>query len=162
MGHAGSVRDQCSGTHCNTFLKSSCVDYPRLICLYLGEGARAVCACLVEWPQYCNHILQISQFTCNPFTFIERALATISSRHSESNGGIIDPMDQHQGPNPVPFKNMEAPSIYSPVRDEEPMAADPLGFHEQQILTAITNTFQHCSLLKYIGFGYDFITNLFP
>ncbi|XP_026454689.1 uncharacterized protein LOC113355918 isoform X2 [Papaver somniferum] len=148
MGHAGSVRDQCSGTHCNTFLKSSCVDYPRLICLYLGEGARAVCACLVEWPQYCNHILQISQFTCNPFTFIERALATISSRHSESNGGIIDPMDQHQGPNPVPFKNMEAPSIYSPVRDEEPMAADPLGFHEQ-ILTAITNTFQHCSLLNY-------------
>ncbi|KAI3865837.1 hypothetical protein MKX03_035790, partial [Papaver bracteatum] len=65
---------------------------------------------LIEWPQYCNHILQISHLRTTQLelvTFIERALATISSSHSELNGGNIVPTDQHQGPNPVAVENME-------------------------------------------------------
>ncbi|KAI3986448.1 hypothetical protein MKX01_037730 [Papaver californicum] len=65
---------------------------------------------LIEWPQYCNHIMQISHLRATHpdlVTFIERALAMISSSHSESNGGSIVPTDQHQGPNPVPSENME-------------------------------------------------------
>ncbi|KAI3874808.1 hypothetical protein MKW98_019381 [Papaver atlanticum] len=65
---------------------------------------------LIEWPQYCNHILQISHLRTTQselVTFIERALATISSSHSELNGGNIVPTDQHQGPNPVAVDNME-------------------------------------------------------
>ncbi|KAI3910018.1 hypothetical protein MKW92_004206, partial [Papaver armeniacum] len=76
-----------------------------MLMFVFGEGAWAVCACLMA------SVLQSYpanfSFTCNPFTFIEHALATISSSHSESNGRIIVPMDQHQGPNPVPFENME-------------------------------------------------------
>ncbi|RZC53428.1 hypothetical protein C5167_012294 [Papaver somniferum] len=65
---------------------------------------------LIEWPQYCNHILQISHLRTTQLelvTFIERALATISSSHSELNGGNIVPTDKHQGPNPVAVENME-------------------------------------------------------
>ncbi|KAI3891452.1 hypothetical protein MKX03_020734 [Papaver bracteatum] len=142
MGHAGSVRDQCLGTHCNTFLKSSCVDYPRLIRLitcsnmkffrvfsfqqvmYCGSACVYLIICYLQMFVFGRRrsgnlclfggVASVLQsypanflFTCNPFTFIECALATISSSHSESNGGIIVPMDQHQGPNTVPFKNME-------------------------------------------------------
>ncbi|MCL7029068.1 hypothetical protein MKW94_016593 [Papaver nudicaule] len=65
---------------------------------------------LIEWPQYCNHILQISHLRASHselVTFIECALATISSSHSDSNGGSIVPSDQHEGPNPIPSENME-------------------------------------------------------
>ncbi|KAI3844272.1 hypothetical protein MKW92_023019 [Papaver armeniacum] len=65
---------------------------------------------LIEWPQYCNHILQISHLRTTQLelvTFIERALATISSSHSELNGGNLVPTDKHQGPNPVAVENME-------------------------------------------------------
>uniref|UniRef100_A0A2P2MSE8 CCR4-NOT transcription complex subunit 1 n=2 Tax=Rhizophora mucronata TaxID=61149 RepID=A0A2P2MSE8_RHIMU len=44
---------------------------------------------LIEWPQYCNHILQISHLRSTHLdlvTFIERALARISSGHVESDG----------------------------------------------------------------------------
>ncbi|GAV69286.1 Not1 domain-containing protein/DUF3819 domain-containing protein [Cephalotus follicularis] len=45
---------------------------------------------LIEWPQYCNHILQISHLRgthSELVAFIERALSRISSGHSESAGG---------------------------------------------------------------------------
>ncbi|KAM7274567.1 hypothetical protein ACFE04_016433 [Oxalis oulophora] len=45
---------------------------------------------LIEWPQYCNHILQISHLRgTHPelVAFIERALARVSSGHTESDGG---------------------------------------------------------------------------
>ncbi|KAK1305818.1 hypothetical protein QJS10_CPA10g00894 [Acorus calamus] len=54
---------------------------------------------LVEWPQYCNHILQISHMRSTHaelVSFIERALARISSSQSESNGGNNASID-HQG-----------------------------------------------------------------
>ncbi|XP_021677934.2 uncharacterized protein LOC110663040 isoform X2 [Hevea brasiliensis] len=44
---------------------------------------------LIEWPQYCNHILQISHLRgthSELVSFIERALARISSGHLESDG----------------------------------------------------------------------------
>ncbi|TYH38529.1 hypothetical protein ES332_D12G116000v1 [Gossypium tomentosum] len=44
---------------------------------------------LIEWPQYCNHILQISHMRATHselVAFIERALARISSGHLESTG----------------------------------------------------------------------------
>ncbi|KAI3876416.1 hypothetical protein MKX03_024285, partial [Papaver bracteatum] len=67
--------------------------------------------CLIEWPQYCNHILQ-SCHLCSTHSelvmFIECALVFTSSSYAESNGGSVVPTD-HQGPNPVPLENMEVP-----------------------------------------------------
>ncbi|XP_077235419.1 transcription regulator [Tasmannia lanceolata] len=67
---------------------------------------------LVEWPQYCNHILQISHLRgthADLVAFIERALARISSGQSEANGGNSAPTDQHQGSTPqATVENMEA------------------------------------------------------
>lgn len=45
---------------------------------------------LIEWPQYCNHILQISHLRgthSELVAFIEQALARISSGHSDTDGG---------------------------------------------------------------------------
>ncbi|XP_058085160.1 uncharacterized protein LOC131232729 isoform X2 [Magnolia sinica] len=55
---------------------------------------------LVEWPQYCNHILQISHLRgthTELVAFIERALARISSGQSDVNGNNSAPPDQYQG-----------------------------------------------------------------
>jgi len=44
---------------------------------------------LIEWPQYCNHILQISHLRSTHseiVAFIEQALARISSGHSDGDG----------------------------------------------------------------------------
>ena len=43
----------------------------------------------IEWPQYCNHILQISHLRSTHseiVAFIEQALARISSGHSDVDG----------------------------------------------------------------------------
>ncbi|KAJ4727200.1 putative Ccr4-not transcription complex [Melia azedarach] len=53
---------------------------------------------LIEWPQYCNHILQISHLRSTHgelVAFIERALARISSGHLESDGAS-NPSAVHQ------------------------------------------------------------------
>ncbi|KHG27375.1 CCR4-NOT transcription complex subunit 1 [Gossypium arboreum] len=53
---------------------------------------------LIEWPQYCNHILQISHLRATHselVAFIERALARISSGHLESTGSN-NPSVHHQ------------------------------------------------------------------
>ncbi|XP_068649486.1 uncharacterized protein [Aristolochia californica] len=63
---------------------------------------------LVEWPQYCNHILQISHLRgthAELVAFIERALARISSGQSDSNGVHNGSTEQHQSPNSQ--ENME-------------------------------------------------------
>ncbi|XP_059651610.1 uncharacterized protein LOC132299153 [Cornus florida] len=55
---------------------------------------------LVEWPQYCNHILQISHLRnthLDLVQLIERALARISSAHSEPDGGHSAAGDQYHG-----------------------------------------------------------------
>ncbi|KAF5204452.1 Ccr4-not transcription complex subunit [Thalictrum thalictroides] len=65
---------------------------------------------LVEWPQYCNHILQISHLRgthSDLVTFIERALARISSGHIELNGGTTA-VDQQHAPSQATMENMEA------------------------------------------------------
>lgn len=44
---------------------------------------------LIEWPQYCNHILQISHLRSTHseiVAFIEQALARISSGHTDVDG----------------------------------------------------------------------------
>ncbi|KAK3006153.1 hypothetical protein RJ639_016633, partial [Escallonia herrerae] len=59
---------------------------------------------LIEWPQYCNHILQISHLRgthSELVAFIERALARISSGYPESDIGHGPAADQHQGSIPV-------------------------------------------------------------
>ncbi|KAI3917584.1 hypothetical protein MKW98_021346 [Papaver atlanticum] len=66
---------------------------------------------LIEWPEYCGDILQISYLRESHLELvasIENALATISSRQSPSNGSSIVPTNQHKEPNPVPLENMEA------------------------------------------------------
>ncbi|XP_057952190.1 uncharacterized protein LOC131146551 isoform X3 [Malania oleifera] len=66
---------------------------------------------LVEWPQYCNHILQISHLrNTHPelVAFIERALARISSGHSEANGGN-SANDPHSGSTSATLENVEVP-----------------------------------------------------
>jgi len=65
---------------------------------------------LVEWPQYCNHILQISHLRATHaelVSVIERALARISSSQTESNGGNSLPADQQHGSTPSSAENIE-------------------------------------------------------
>ncbi|KAG8092529.1 hypothetical protein GUJ93_ZPchr0012g21276 [Zizania palustris] len=53
---------------------------------------------LIEWPQYCNHILQISHLRATHADLvaaIERALAKISSSQNEPNVGSMLSADQH-------------------------------------------------------------------
>ncbi|KAI3693882.1 hypothetical protein L1987_76837 [Smallanthus sonchifolius] len=53
---------------------------------------------LIEWPQYCQHILQISHLRgTHPelVAFIERALARNSSGHTEADAGYKPAADQH-------------------------------------------------------------------
>ncbi|KAL6321921.1 hypothetical protein AAG906_035821 [Vitis piasezkii] len=67
---------------------------------------------LIEWPQYCYHILQISHLRgTHPelVAFIERALARTSSSHSESNGGNNSSTDPHSGSAPATLENVEVP-----------------------------------------------------
>ncbi|CAN4125895.1 unnamed protein product [Withania somnifera] len=69
---------------------------------------------LIEWPQYCNHILQISHLrAANPdlVAFIERALARISLAHSESEVGHSPAADQFHGPIPSSPMNAEGPTF---------------------------------------------------
>ncbi|KAK6926413.1 CCR4-NOT transcription complex subunit 1, HEAT repeat, partial [Dillenia turbinata] len=67
---------------------------------------------LVEWPQYCNHILQISHLRgTHPelVAFIERALARISSGHTDSNGGASATIDAQHGSAQATMDNIEVP-----------------------------------------------------
>ncbi|CAI0400959.1 unnamed protein product [Linum tenue] len=60
---------------------------------------------LIEWPQYCNHILQISHLRgahSELVAFIERALARISSGHLESESGNASAAHQHVLPQATP------------------------------------------------------------
>lgn len=53
---------------------------------------------VIEWPQYCNHILQISHLRgthAELVSAIERALAKISSSQNEPNIGNIFSVDPH-------------------------------------------------------------------
>ncbi|WKA05432.1 hypothetical protein VitviT2T_023400 [Vitis vinifera] len=64
---------------------------------------------LVEWPQYCNHILQISHLrNTHPdlVAFVEQTLARVSSGHLESDGGNNSD-DQHHGSTQLTSVNME-------------------------------------------------------
>uniref|UniRef100_A0A0E0F0Y0 CCR4-Not complex component Not1 C-terminal domain-containing protein n=1 Tax=Oryza meridionalis TaxID=40149 RepID=A0A0E0F0Y0_9ORYZ len=63
---------------------------------------------LIEWPQYCNHILQISHLRATHAELvaaIERALAKISSSQNEPNVGSMLSADQHGSSS---IGNMEA------------------------------------------------------
>lgn len=65
---------------------------------------------LVEWPQYCNHILQISHLHgthAELVSAIERALARTSSSLSESTGGNSLSTDLQQGSGPASVESVE-------------------------------------------------------
>ena len=65
---------------------------------------------LIEWPQYCNHILQISHLRnthSELVVFIEQALARISSSHSDSDGSSHASAVNHHGPSQVTPGNVE-------------------------------------------------------
>ncbi|KAK4379437.1 hypothetical protein RND71_001299 [Anisodus tanguticus] len=69
---------------------------------------------LIEWPQYCNHILQISHLRATHselVAFIERALSRISLAHSESEVGHSPAADQFRGPIPSSPMNTEGPTF---------------------------------------------------
>ncbi|XP_074382310.1 uncharacterized protein LOC141724188 isoform X2 [Apium graveolens] len=61
---------------------------------------------LIEWPQYCNHILQISHLRgthSELVAYIDRTLVKISSGHSELDGGPVAAVDQQK----IPAANVE-------------------------------------------------------
>ncbi|KAM1140419.1 hypothetical protein ACFX19_041194 [Malus domestica] len=65
---------------------------------------------LIEWPQYCNHILQISHLRSTHselVAFIEQALAKISSSHSDSDGSNHASAAHHHGPSQATPGNVE-------------------------------------------------------
>lgn len=65
---------------------------------------------LIEWPQYCNHILQISHLRnthSELVTFIEQALARISSGHLDSEGGYQTSAVHHHGPSQATSVNVD-------------------------------------------------------
>ncbi|KAK4414642.1 CCR4-NOT transcription complex subunit [Sesamum alatum] len=66
---------------------------------------------LIEWPQYCNHILQISHLRAahaDLVAFIERALNRISAAHAEPDIVHNATSDHHHGPIQSAV-NMEVP-----------------------------------------------------
>ncbi|XP_073064928.1 uncharacterized protein [Primulina eburnea] len=67
---------------------------------------------LIEWPQYCNHILQISHLrvtNVDLVTFIERALARISAAHTDQDI-VHDTTELHHGSIQPSSTNVETPS----------------------------------------------------
>ncbi|KAG8653698.1 CCR4-NOT transcription complex subunit 1-like isoform X2 [Manihot esculenta] len=69
---------------------------------------------LIEWPQYCNHILQISHLRgthSELVSFIERALARISSGHLESDGSNNPSAANHHGLSQAGSGNGELNSV---------------------------------------------------
>lgn len=65
---------------------------------------------LVEWPQYCNHILQISHLRgTHPelVVVIERTLARVSSSQNEPNSGGASLSFEQHGSVPASIENME-------------------------------------------------------
>ncbi|KAL1548658.1 transcription regulator [Salvia divinorum] len=69
---------------------------------------------LIEWPQYCNHILQISHLRVahsDLVAFIERALNRISAAHSEPDVGHSANTDHHHGLIQSSAPNMEIPGL---------------------------------------------------
>ncbi|XP_040991398.1 CCR4-NOT transcription complex subunit 1-like isoform X2 [Juglans microcarpa x Juglans regia] len=65
---------------------------------------------LIEWPQYCNHILQISHLRgthSELVAFIEQALARISSGHSDTDGGSHASLVNHHGSTQSASGNLE-------------------------------------------------------
>ncbi|KAH8488389.1 hypothetical protein H0E87_024164 [Populus deltoides] len=72
---------------------------------------------LIEWPQYCNHILQISHLRgthTELVAFIERALARISSGHLEADGTNNASAAHHHGLLQAASVNGESNSINIP------------------------------------------------
>lgn len=68
---------------------------------------------LIEWPQYCNHILQISHLRgthSDIVAFIEQALARISSGHSDTDGGSHASVVNHHGSAQATSGNLEVKS----------------------------------------------------
>ncbi|KAL7203784.1 hypothetical protein ACSBR2_016943 [Camellia fascicularis] len=73
---------------------------------------------LIEWPQYCNHILQISHLRgthSELVAFIERALSRISAGHAESDGAHGASADQQHGSIQATETNMEMPGSSFPL-----------------------------------------------
>ncbi|XP_051134130.1 uncharacterized protein LOC127253505 [Andrographis paniculata] len=72
---------------------------------------------LIEWPQYCNHILQISHLrTANPelVAYADRALSRISAAHGELDVHSFS-SDQHHGPIQSSAMSMEIPGSSFPL-----------------------------------------------
>ncbi|XP_078446307.1 transcription regulator isoform X2 [Wolffia australiana] len=72
---------------------------------------------LIEWPQYCNHLVQISHLRSTHaelVLFIERALARISLSQTESDGGGIIPSEQNQNPDLQASESVEGNEVAWP------------------------------------------------
>ncbi|KAM5554755.1 hypothetical protein ABKV19_022924 [Rosa sericea] len=87
---------------------------------------------LIEWPQYCNHILQISHLRnthSELVVFIEQALARISSGHSDSDGSNHASAVHHHGPGQVTSGNVELNG--SSILQTGQTLSSPLQLHQR-------------------------------
>ncbi|KAL8091899.1 uncharacterized protein LOC141692281 isoform X1 [Apium graveolens] len=90
---------------------------------------------LIEWPQYCNHILQISHLRgthSELVAFIERALARISSSHSESDVGHVPAVDQHQNSITAAHAEMQGSSFVSVGSSSMSIASSSVQLQQRQ------------------------------
>ncbi|KAL5862252.1 hypothetical protein ACOSQ3_003532 [Xanthoceras sorbifolium] len=114
---------------------------------------------LIEWPQYCNHILQISHLRTTHselVAFIERALARISSGHLESDGANNASAIHQQGPTLATSGNGEGfgSGIAQPV--QQPSSQIQLqqrneSFLEDRLKVSATSSSDTKPLLSSIG-----------
>ncbi|XP_051196211.1 uncharacterized protein [Lolium perenne] len=114
---------------------------------------------LIEWPQYCNHILQISHLRgthAELVSAIERALAKISSSQNEPNSSSIFPVDQH-GSGSLSIGSIEASEaswqfINPPTQLERSPSSFPLQQRHQGFLgersKGSTNSIQAKNILS--------------
>ncbi|OIT36093.1 PREDICTED: CCR4-NOT transcription complex subunit 1 [Nicotiana attenuata] len=89
---------------------------------------------LIEWPQYCNHILQISHLRATHselVAFIERALARISLAHSESEVAHSPAADQFHGP--ITSSTMNAEGSTFPVVGQGSLQQSMQGSSSNQL-----------------------------
>ncbi|KAK9910902.1 hypothetical protein M0R45_034838 [Rubus argutus] len=87
---------------------------------------------LIEWPQYCNHILQISHLRnthSELVAFIEQALASISSGHSDSDGSNHASAIHHHGPSQATSGNVEVNG--SSILHNGQQLSSPLQLHQR-------------------------------
>ncbi|KAL5217094.1 hypothetical protein ABZP36_017778 [Zizania latifolia] len=106
---------------------------------------------VIEWPQYCNHILQISHLRgehTEMISAIERALARISSSQSEPSVDISLSAEQHvtglSSVEPIEDKNIAPAGSISNSKATVPPSSLPSSHHSTSVSSTVHATdFSH-------------------